>query len=492
MINTHEARSDMQFPVVSNFDTDSHLQRVCTLIHTRIDRKAVAKGLTFWGQWFVAMSCVVALLCMLAYYQSAEVGFHYRMLAILTVLLSVPVYSALQVYYKRHHYFNGLVRLLFGWTVTLAGLAVIGLISNASDLFSREVIITWALLGYAVQILPYLLMHYLSKYYHQKFNHHYNSLIIGTNGIALKLADTFSKQNHFPLVGLVNSMPANSVARSNLIVGELKELRTLIKAHDIRRLYIALSLSEAQHIEALYIDLLDLNVDVVWVPDLDSMMLLNHSVSEVGGLAAIHLNESPLTSYPTAALSKALVDRFISLCALICLSPLLIAVAVAVKLSSPGPVLFKQKRHGWNGKVIKVWKFRSMQVHDDKHVQQASRQDSRVTAVGRFIRRSSIDELPQLFNVLQGHMALVGPRPHAVAHNDYYTGKIHAYMARHRIKPGITGLAQISGCRGETDTIDKMQRRVEIDLDYINNWSLWLDIKILIKTPFTLISKDIY
>ena len=462
------------------------------MIHTRIDRKAVAKGLTFWGQWSVSMSVVLALLFMLAYYETDAVDFHYRMLAILTLLVSVPVYSAFQVYYKKHDYINGLARLLLGWTITLACLFTIGFISIASDLFSREVIMTWSLLGYVVQILPYLLMHHLSKHYHQKFNHQYNSLIIGTNGIALKLADTFSKQNHFPLVGLVSAVPANSVARSPLIVGELEELRSLITTHDIRRLYIALSLSEAQHIEDLYIDLLDLNVDVVWVPDLDSMMLLNHSVSEVGGFPAIHLNESPLTSYPTAALSKALVDRFVSLTALICLSPLLVAVAVAVKLSSPGPILFKQHRHGWNGKIIKVWKFRSMRVHDDKHVQQASRQDSRVTAVGRFLRRSSIDELPQLFNVLQGHMALVGPRPHAIAHNDYYTGKIHAYMARHRIKPGITGLAQISGCRGETDTIDKMQKRVEIDLDYINNWSLWLDIKILIKTPFTLISKDIY
>ena len=186
------------------------------------------------------------------------------------------------------------------------------------------------------------------------------------------------------------------------------------------------------------------------------------------------------------------MERSLSLAAIICLSPLLAAIALAAKLSSPGPILFKQHRHGWNGKVIKVWKFRSMQVHDDKHVKQASRNDSRVTAVGRFIRRTSLDELPQLFNVLHGDMALVGPRPHAVAHNDYYTGKIHAYMARHRIKPGITGLAQISGCRGETDTIEKMQKRVEIDLDYINNWSLWLDIKIMIKTPLTLISKDIY
>jgi putative colanic acid biosynthesis UDP-glucose lipid carrier transferase len=204
------------------------------------------------------------------------------------------------------------------------------------------------------------------------------------------------------------------------------------------------------------------------------------------------LNESPLTSRPTAALSKSLVEKTVAFLAIIALSPILLIIALAVKINSPGPVFFKQDRHGWNGKVIKVWKFRSMRVHDDRDVKQASRNDSRITPVGRFIRRTSLDELPQLFNVLQGHMALVGPRPHAVAHNNYYSGKILAYMARHRIKPGITGLAQISGCRGETDTIDKMQKRVEIDLQYINSWSLWLDLKILVKTPFTLLSKDIY
>jgi len=133
-----------------------------------------------------------------------------------------------------------------------------------------------------------------------------------------------------------------------------------------------------------------------------------------------------------------------------------------------------------------------MRVHEDGEVKQATREDPRITPVGRFIRRTSIDELPQLFNVLQGRMSLVGPRPHAVAHNDYYTGKIDAYMARHRIKPGITGLAQVSGYRGETETLDKMEKRVELDLTYINNWSLWLDIKILVKTPFTLLGKDIY
>jgi putative colanic acid biosynthesis UDP-glucose lipid carrier transferase len=156
------------------------------------------------------------------------------------------------------------------------------------------------------------------------------------------------------------------------------------------------------------------------------------------------------------------------------------------------PVLFKQLRHGWNGEVIKVWKFRSMRVHQDTRVEQATRDDPRVTPFGRFIRRTSIDELPQLFNVLLGDMSLVGPRPHAIAHNDYYADKITAYMARHRIKPGITGLAQISGARGETETIDKMAKRVEFDLKYISNWSVWLDIKILFKTPLSLVSKDIY
>jgi putative colanic acid biosynthesis UDP-glucose lipid carrier transferase len=168
------------------------------------------------------------------------------------------------------------------------------------------------------------------------------------------------------------------------------------------------------------------------------------------------------------------------------------AVAIAVKLSSPGPVFFRQPRHGCNGQVILVWKFRSMRVHDDTEVKQATQNDSRITRVGAFIRRTSIDELPQLINVLRGEMAMVGPRPHAVAHNHYYGDKIIAYMARHRIKPGITGLAQISGLRGETETLEKMQKRIEKDLAYINHWSLWLDIKILVKTPFTLFSRDIY
>ncbi|MCU1753115.1 undecaprenyl-phosphate glucose phosphotransferase [Pseudomonas sp. 6D_7.1_Bac1] len=464
------------------------------MVHNRINRNSITKGLTFWGQWAIAITSVNALLFALALYQTGEVDARYRVLAVLTFLGSVPSYSLLQVYHKRHGYLTGLGRLLLGWLLTLAGLTSIGFLSKTGELFSREIILIWAVAGYCLQALLYLPLHGFSRHYHRQMHSQYNTLIIGTDRLAVKLADTLAKTEYPPLVGLISSSP-NELSTSisaHRIVGPLQELRELIRAHDIRRLYIALSLSEAKQVEALYIDLLDSNVDVVWVPDLGSMTLLNHSVSELDGLPAIHLNESPLTSYPTAALSKTLLDRSLAALAIIGFSPLLLVIAVAVKVSSPGPIIFKQERHGWNGKIIKVWKFRSMRLHDDHQVQQAGRQDPRITPIGRFIRRTSIDELPQFFNVLQGHMALVGPRPHAIAHNDYYTGKIRAYMARHRIKPGITGLAQISGCRGETETLDKMQKRVEIDLNYINNWSLWLDIKILIKTPFTLFSKDIY
>lgn len=451
------------------------------------------RGLTFWLQWFTAGVALTLLLMTLASIKTGEIDPQYRILAIFTLLGSVPVYSLLQVYYKQHGYLIGLARLLSAWLLLLAGLTALAFVTKTSEMYSREVILLWAVLGFVAQAGTYLPLHKLARRYYQEQQSLRTSLIIGTGHLAQELADKLVRQRNEPMIGLVSTddepHPDDGLYP---VIGNLAHLRDLIATHRIRCLYLALPLDMAEQIERLYIDLLDANVDVVWMPDLNSMMLLNHSVSEIGGLPAIHLNESPLTAYPTAAMTKAAMDRSLALLGILLLSPLLLAVAVAVKTTSPGPVLFKQKRHGWNGQVIKVWKFRSMRVHDDKQVKQATRNDDRITPVGRFIRRTSIDELPQLFNVLQGRMSLVGPRPHAVAHNDYYTGKIAAYMARHRIKPGITGLAQISGYRGETDTLDKMEKRVEYDIAYINNWSLWLDIKILIKTPFTLVGKDIY
>lgn len=220
------------------------------------------------------------------------------------------------------------------------------------------------------------------------------------------------------------------------------------------------------------------------VPDWFSIKLINHGISEALGIPMLDLSASPVTG--ATRIIKAIEDRVLAFIILILISPLMLAIAIAVKSTSPGPVYFRQKRNGWNGSVIKVYKFRSMYMHqeDDGQVTQATQGDPRITPLGRFLRRTSLDELPQFINVLQGRMSIVGPRPHAVAHNDYYKQHLPRYMLRHKVKPGITGWAQVHGLRGETDTLEKMEKRVEYDLYYIEHMSLWLDLKIMVMTVF--------
>ncbi|PIX80383.1 MAG: undecaprenyl-phosphate glucose phosphotransferase, partial [Piscirickettsiaceae bacterium CG_4_10_14_3_um_filter_44_349] len=211
------------------------------------------------------------------------------------------------------------------------------------------------------------------------------------------------------------------------------------------------------------------------------------------GLPVISVYDTPLNS-STARMLKRFEDVTLSTLILILISPIMIALAIGVKLSSPGPILFKQKRYGLNGKEIKVYKFRSMTTQDNgATINQATKNDPRITKFGAFIRKTSLDELPQFINVIQGKMSIVGPRPHANAHNEQYRKLVPQYMQRHLVKPGITGWAQINGWRGETETLDKMEKRIEFDLHYINNWSLWFDIKIIILTVFKgFIDKNAY
>ncbi|MES1163086.1 MAG: exopolysaccharide biosynthesis polyprenyl glycosylphosphotransferase, partial [Rhizobacter sp.] len=199
------------------------------------------------------------------------------------------------------------------------------------------------------------------------------------------------------------------------------------------------------------------------------------------GLPVVGICETPFTG--TNSLVKRVSDIVLASVILVLIAPVLLVIAIGVKLSSPGPVIFKQRRNGLDGGEITVWKFRSMTTQDNgDSVPQATRDDPRITRFGAFIRRTSLDELPQFFNVLQGRMSIVGPRPHAVAHNEQYRALIKAYMVRHKVKPGITGWAQVNGHRGETDTIEKMQARVEYDLEYLRNWSLGLDLQIIART----------
>ena len=453
--------------------------------------------LTFWGQWSIATIIQVCLLIFLTLDKSGEVESHYRVLAIVSSLIAIPLCAVFRTYSTQNGYLVGAARILTAWAILIAILVFIAFVTKTSASHSREVILQWIAGGFSLQLLAFIPLHKFFRQMAGNLRYSKPSLIIGAGELAFELATKLRYRRMEAMLGVValdeeDGYEVESTRPYFPVLGVVSNLRSILQDNDVSRVYIALPAKETDQIEGLYVDLLDANVDVVWVPDFANLMLLNHSIHSLGGVPAIHLNESPLTSYPGGALMKSMMDRTVALLGIVLLSPLLIGVSIAVKLSSPGPVLFRQKRHGWNGNIIKVLKFRSMRVHDDQEVKQAQKADPRVTRVGRFLRSSSIDELPQLINVLKGDMSLVGPRPHAVAHNDYYSDKIIAYMARHRIKPGITGLAQISGYRGETETIDKMQKRVELDLDYINHWSLWLDIKILIKTPLTLISKDIY
>jgi len=470
-------------------------QHISKAMNTSSDSdRSIQSSLTFWVQWVVGMGLAMSLLFFLTSAVYGEAGFLYRLLGLLTLLGSVPIYATLRVYQRTHGFTSGIARLLAGWCCLMGAAFFMALITHTAAMYDQQLLMYWAFIGFFPQAVSFVILHWVAQIIYQRGRTNRTALIIGTDDDAYQFADILVKQRGEPLKGMVIASDSWEEQKKGRypILGSVSGLRDIIKKSEIKRVYIYLPFESIDQVEGLYIDLMDANVDVVWVPDFRKLILLNHSIREIGGLAAIHLNESPLTADPTGAFLKSVMDKTLALMGLIILSPILIVTAIAVKFSSPGPIIFKQPRHGWNGEIIKVWKFRSMRVHADKTVKQAQKDDPRVTKIGRFIRRTSIDELPQLFNVLFGEMSLVGPRPHAVAHNDYYSNKINAYMSRHRIKPGITGLAQISGARGETETIEKMQRRVELDLDYINNWSVWLDIKILIKTPFTLFSKNIY
>lgn len=264
----------------------------------------------------------------------------------------------------------------------------------------------------------------------------------------------------------------------------LEYLVSKVDEERVHEIWLCLPLSEGGAIKSILYALRHHTVAVRFIPDWGDIRLLNHRVSHIAGLYSLDLSCSPMDG--PARIIKRVEDLMIGGAITLLILPVCVIIAFMIKLTSPGPILFKQLRMGINGKHFKVYKFRSMVVHAEHtgKVTQATRNDTRVTRIGAFLRRTSLDELPQFFNVLQGRMSIVGPRPHALAHNEYYKDLVESYMQRHKVKPGITGWAQVSGYRGETDTLEKMQKRVEFDLWYIDNWSLGLDLKIIFLTVF--------
>lgn len=265
------------------------------------------------------------------------------------------------------------------------------------------------------------------------------------------------------------------------MLGDLDDVIRRAKNGEFDLIYIAIALKGEEHIARLIGELSDTTASVHLVPDFIVYNILHSRWIDLGPVPTISIHESPFMGLD--GWLKRMEDVLLSSVILALIAAPMLFIAAGIKLTSPGPVLFKQRRYGVDGKPIKVWKFRSMTVCDDgEKIVQAKKGDSRITPFGAFLRRTSLDELPQFFNVLAGEMSIVGPRPHAVAHNEEYRKLISGYMLRHKVKPGITGWAQVNGWRGETDTLDKMAKRVEYDLHYIRNWSLWWDLNIVLRT----------
>jgi putative colanic acid biosynthesis UDP-glucose lipid carrier transferase len=315
-------------------------------------------------------------------------------------------------------------------------------------------------------------------------------VVAGYNDVSIALAERIRNNREFGIVvkGFFDDRSAERLGLPDnaALLGGLSDLAAFTKRTSVDVIFIALPMRQVQRVVDLLDELRDTTASIYFVPDIFVMDLIQSRTTELDGVPIVAMCETPFQG--SRGLIKRTMDIVISTVALIVLSPLLLVVAVLVKLSSPGPVIFRQRRYGLDGQIIDVFKFRTMTVTEDgPTVRQATREDSRITGIGRLLRRYSVDELPQLLNVLQGNMSLVGPRPHAVAHNEEYRRLIKGYMIRHKVPPGITGLAQVNGCRGETSRLEDMQRRIEFDLDYLRHWSPTLDIRILIQTIFRVI-----
>lgn len=455
--------------------------------------------LIVWVQRFVNAVIIVCTLLTLAWWKDGYISVHYRYLAIISVLTMFLVYHYFGVYRRFESRLGGVQHLARAWGVVVIIVGWVGFLTKTTDQYSRQVIFSWAIGSFFLQAWIFPSFYWVHKRYQEKYGSRLiRSLVIGTDDIARHLTSSINRNIWLPdrvlgVIAVDNEQKSKWTYDSAAVLGTLDELEEIIINHKIRRIYIALPLRLSHLIESIQRTLYKHNIDVIWAPDIFSLQLLNPSVREMAGIPLVSLSESPLMAGGPAFIKEAM-DKLIASTALLLLSPIMTAIAIIIKLTSPGPVIFKQKRHGWDGRVFEVWKFRSMHVHTppDGTVKQAVINDPRVTRVGRILRKTSLDELPQLFNVLQGTMSLVGPRPHAMEHNDYYSDKVNAYLARHRIKPGITGLAQINGFRGETETVDKMEQRIEYDLEYINTWSPWVDLKILLRTPLSLFTKNAY
>ena len=418
---------------------------------------------------------------------------YYLVLMIVAFFISTYIFEQTNLYRKWH---NGkllaYVRDTFvGWGVVVGILIFLGYATKLSYRYSDQVVLTWMVVTPFALIASHFVVHKIITDLRKKGLVR-SGVIVGANNVGMQLQERIAE---FPyllidLRGYFDDRDASRISAVKLpVLGAVSEVGNYVRENNIQMIFVSLPMATQPRICKLLDDLHDTTASIYFLPDVYIFDMMQARFDNVGGIPVVAICESPLSGLD--AVIKNFSDFVLASLILIIISPILLGIILAIKLTSPGPAIFRQRRYGLNGESFIVYKFRSMTVCEDgSNIVQAQKNDQRTTRIGAFLRRSSLDELPQFINVLQGRMSIVGPRPHAVAHNEMYRKLIKGYMLRHKVKPGITGWAQVNGCRGETQELDKMKARIEFDLDYLQNWSIWLDLWIIMRTVRVVLRRD--
>ncbi|MBC7983291.1 MAG: undecaprenyl-phosphate glucose phosphotransferase [Candidatus Obscuribacterales bacterium] len=419
--------------------------------------------------------------CMLLY--SQQPSMHYLNLSILAFIVSAWLLPEPE----RNPYLRArslaATRLIFmKWCLVFAVLLLVAFATKTSEIFSRKVLLTWFALTPVVLVGANAFAWRVTTWMGTAGLVTRTHIIIGATLPGVELAQRLVDNPAMgTFIGYFDDAGIGGAPKRGRLLGGLDDVAAYVRRNCISAVYIALPTIAQPRVQRLLSELGDTTASIYFVPDISSCDLMQARIVALDGLPLVALRETPFCGID--GIVKRGFDVVASSFILAVIWPLLLLIAIAVKIGSPGPAIFKQRRYGMDGEEFFVFKFRTMTVCEDgDEVKQAQRGDARVTPLGGVLRKFSLDELPQVLNVLSGTMSLVGPRPHAVAHNEQYRKLIHGYMLRHKVRPGITGWAQVNGLRGETDTIEKMEQRVAYDLDYVCRWSVWLDIGILCRT----------
>lgn len=461
--------------------------------------RTLAFGLVkIWSWLSPPLVAVAALFFSMALY-GIPVKEHYQHLAVMTFVVTFFIFREVDAVRLKDTSFYKIntANIMLAWGLVVAMLFLIGYAVKYSEHYSRLALFTWITITPLLLLLSQRLLNRLNIVLIQSTGHARKVVIAGINDVSKRLVNQINADQSLAMkfTGYFEDRSADRVGNveNGKMLGKLDDLADYVNKNNIDVIFIAIPISHLVRTKKVLDQLHDATASIYFVPDIFVFDLIQSKTYNINGIPVVSLCETPFVGF--SGVLKHISDFVLASIALVLLSPIMLIIALAVKFTSGGPIIFKQKRYGLDGRKIFVYKFRTMQVCEDAEddITQATKNDPRVTKVGAFLRHFSLDELPQFINVLQGRMSVVGPRPHAVAHNEAYRKIIKGYMFRHKVLPGITGLAQVSGFRGETTEVGLMQKRIEYDLEYLRNWSLQLDIKILFQTVYSvLVSKNAY